>query len=62
MDEKPVSSALAEISRRRVLAAGALGVASLVLPFAAGRAAGASGPIFVYVGSYTKNSARRRQQ
>ena len=55
MDEKPVSSALAEISRRRVLAAGALGVASLVLPFAAGRAAGASGPIFVYVGSYTKN-------
>ena len=55
MDEKPVNSAPPEISRRRVLAAGALGVASLMLPVAAGRAVGASGPIFVYVGSYTKN-------
>ena len=55
MDEEPVNSALPEISRRRVLAAGALGVAGLVLPIAAGRAAGASGPMFVYVGSYTKN-------
>ena len=55
MDEEPVNSALPEISRRRVLAAGALGVARLVLPIAAGRAAGASGPMFVYVGSYTKN-------
>ena len=48
MDERKVSSAIAEISRRRVLAAGALGVASLVLPSAAGRAAEASGPMFVY--------------
>ena len=55
MDENEVNSALPEVSRRRVLAAGALGVASLVLPVAAGRAAGASGPMFVYVGSYTKN-------
>jgi 6-phosphogluconolactonase (cycloisomerase 2 family) len=55
MDEKPVNSALSEISRRRVLAAGALCVASLALPIAVGRAADASGPMFVYVGSYTKN-------
>jgi 6-phosphogluconolactonase len=55
MDAKPLNSALREISRRRVLTAGALGVASLVLPVAAGRAVGASGPMFVYVGSYTKN-------
>jgi 6-phosphogluconolactonase (cycloisomerase 2 family) len=55
MDAKPLNSALPEISRRRVLAAGALGVVSLVLPVAAGRALGASGPMFVYVGSYTKN-------
>jgi 6-phosphogluconolactonase len=55
MDEKEVNSALPEISRRRVLAAGALGVASLALPIAVGRAADASGLMFVYVGSYTKN-------
>jgi 6-phosphogluconolactonase (cycloisomerase 2 family) len=55
MDEKQFNSALIEMSRRRVLAAGALGVASLVLPIGVGRAADASGPIFVYVGSYTKN-------
>jgi 6-phosphogluconolactonase len=55
MREKTVSSALPEVSRRRALAAGALGVATLVLPFAVGRAADTSGPIFVYVGSYTKN-------
>jgi 6-phosphogluconolactonase len=55
MDAKPLDSALREISRRRVLTAGALGVASLVLPVAAGQAVGASGPMFVYVGSYTKN-------
>ena len=44
-----------EISRRHAMSAGALGVASLMLPVAAGRAAGSSGPMFVYVGSYTKN-------
>ena len=55
MDERPVNSALAEISRRRVLAAGGLGVASLVFPVAVGRAADTSVPMFVYVGSYTKN-------
>jgi 6-phosphogluconolactonase len=55
MDKKSVNSALPVISRRLVLAAGALGVANLVLPVAAGRAAGAFGPMFVYVGSYTKN-------
>ena len=38
-----------------MLAAGALGVASLVFPVAVGRAADTSGPMFVYVGSYTKD-------
>ena len=55
MDEKPVNSVLPEVSRRRVLAVGALGVASLVFPVAGGRAADTSAPMFVYVGSYTKN-------
>ena len=55
MDEKSVNSALPEISRRCVLVAGALGIASSVLPIAVGRAADASGAIFVYVGSYTKD-------
>ncbi len=55
MDAKPLNSTLRETSRRRVLTAGALGVASLVLPVAAGRVVGAAGPMFVYVGSYTKN-------
>ena len=55
MDEKPVNPALAEISRRRVLAAGGLGIASVVFPVAVGRAADKAGPMFVYVGSYTKN-------
>ncbi len=55
MNEKQVNSALAEISRRRVLAAGALGAAGLVLPIAVGGAAEPSGLMFVYVGSYTKN-------
>jgi len=55
MDEKQqVNAAPAEISRRRVLAAGALGVVGLVLPIAVGQAADASG-LFVYVGSYTKD-------
>ena len=55
MDEHEVKSALPKFSRRGVLAAGALGVAGLVLPVAAGRAADTSGLMFVYVGSYTKN-------
>ena len=55
MTEKPVYSALFEISRRHVLAAGAVGVACLALPIAVGHAADTSGPMFVYVGSYTKN-------
>ena len=55
MDEKPVNPALAEISRRRVLAAGGLAITSLVFPVAVGRAADTAGPMFVYVGSYTKN-------
>jgi 6-phosphogluconolactonase len=55
MDEKPVDPALAEISRRRVLAAGGLGITSLVFPVGVGRAADTAGPMFVYVGSYTKN-------
>jgi 6-phosphogluconolactonase len=55
MHEKTVNSALPEVSRRRALAAGALGVATLVLSVAVGRAADTSGPMFVYVGSYTKN-------
>jgi 6-phosphogluconolactonase (cycloisomerase 2 family) len=55
MHEKTVSSAQPEISRRRALAGGALGVATLVFPVAVCRAADTSGPMFVYVGSYTKN-------
>jgi 6-phosphogluconolactonase len=55
MHEKTVNPALPEVSRRRALAAGALGVATLVFPVAVGRAADTSGPMFVYVGSYTKN-------
>ena len=55
MSEKPVNPVPAEITRRHMLAAGALGVASLVFPIAVGRAANTSGPMFVYVGSYTKN-------
>ena len=55
MHKKTVSSALPEVSRRRALAAGALGVATLVFPVAVGRAAETSVPMFVYVGSYTKN-------
>jgi 6-phosphogluconolactonase (cycloisomerase 2 family) len=55
MHEKTASSALPEVSRRRALAAVALGVATMVFPGAVGRAADTSGPIFVYVGSYTKN-------
>jgi len=55
MEEKPANPAPAEISRRRVLTAGAVGVASLVLPIAVGHAADTSGPMFAYVGSYTKN-------
>jgi 6-phosphogluconolactonase len=55
MDEGSVDSMPSEISRRHALTAGALGVASLVLPVAAGQAAGGSGPMFVYVGSYTKD-------
>ena len=55
MSEKPVNPAPPEITRRHMLAAGAIGVASLVFPVAVGRAAEKSGPMFVYVGSYTKN-------
>ena len=55
MDQKPVNPALGEISRRRVLAAGGLGIASVVFPVAVGRAADTAEPMFVYVGSYTKN-------
>src|SRR5215469_16606683 len=55
MDEKPVNPAPAEISRRHLLAAGGLGIASLIFPVGVGRAADISGPMFVYVGSYTKN-------
>jgi 6-phosphogluconolactonase (cycloisomerase 2 family) len=55
LSEKPVDPAPPEITRRKMLAAGALGIASLVFPVAVGRAADTSGPIFVYVGSYTKN-------
>ena len=51
MHEKTVNPALPEVSRRRALAAGALGVATLVFPVAVGRAADTSGPMFVYVGS-----------
>jgi 6-phosphogluconolactonase len=55
MHKKTVRSALPEVNRRRALAAGAFGVATLVFPVALGRAADTSGPVFIYVGSYTKN-------
>jgi 6-phosphogluconolactonase (cycloisomerase 2 family) len=55
MSEKSVNPAPPEITRRHMLAACAIGVASLVSPVAVGRAAEKSGPMFVYVGSYTKN-------
>jgi hypothetical protein len=55
MHEKPVNPGLPEVGRRQVLACGALGVASLAFPAAVGQAADTSGPMFVYVGSYTKN-------
>jgi len=55
MDGKTIYSGKPEISRRRVITAGALGITSLVFPVGLGRAADASGPMFVYVGSYTKN-------
>jgi 6-phosphogluconolactonase (cycloisomerase 2 family) len=55
MEHRQANSVLPEIGRRSVLAAGALGVAGLLLPIAVGRAADPSGPMFVYVGSYTKN-------
>ena len=55
MSEKPVNPSPPKITRRRTLAAGALGVASLVFSVAVGRAADRSGPMFVYVGSYTKD-------
>jgi 6-phosphogluconolactonase len=54
MDKKPINFAAPEISRRHVMA-GALGFASLALPMALGQAADTSRPMFVYVGSYTKN-------
>jgi 6-phosphogluconolactonase len=54
MDGKPINSGRPEISRR-VMVAGALGITSLVFPVGLDRAADASGPLFVYVGSYTKN-------
>jgi 6-phosphogluconolactonase len=55
MVERRVRSAPSEISRRDALCAGALGVASMMLPAGAAQAAGSSGPTFVYVGSYTNN-------
>ena len=55
MVEKQVDSAPPEIGRREALCAGALSVASLMLPVATAQAGGSSGPIFVYVGSYTKD-------
>jgi 6-phosphogluconolactonase len=55
MNVKTRNSAQPGIGRRRALAAAVLGVASLVLPIAVPNAMGASEPVFVYVGSYTKD-------
>jgi hypothetical protein len=55
MNDRPTTSALPEIRRRHVLAAGAFSLAGLVFPAVIGRAADTSGSMFVYVGSYTKN-------
>lgn len=44
-----------EISRCHTLVAGAVRVAGIVMPVATGRAVGASGLMYVYVGSYTKD-------
>jgi 6-phosphogluconolactonase len=55
MVERRIRSARCEIGRRDALCAGALGIASMMLPAGAAQAAGSSGPTFVYVGSYTKD-------
>jgi 6-phosphogluconolactonase len=55
MNVKTRNSARPGIGRRRALAAAVLGVASLVLPIAVPNAMDASEPVFVYVGSYTKD-------
>jgi len=44
-----------EICRRQALVSATAGVARIVMPIAAGPAVGTSGPMFVYVGSYTKD-------
>jgi 6-phosphogluconolactonase (cycloisomerase 2 family) len=53
MDAKRPISAACHVERRKVLAAGVAGAALLTLPSAAPRAA--DKPIYVYVGSYTKD-------
>ena len=55
MHTNDANFALLKISRRRLLAAGGLGAVLLALPIAAIRAADAGKPIYVYVGSYTKD-------
>jgi 6-phosphogluconolactonase len=55
MVERRIRSAWSEIGRRDAVCAGVLGIASMMLPAAAARAAGSPGPTFVYVGSYTKD-------
>ena len=55
MDGKGKILAASRIERRRAFAAGFAGAALLVLPNTEPRAADAGKPIYMYVGSYTKN-------
>src|SRR4051794_28258545 len=55
MNEKNSGPAKIEIGRRALLAVGAAGIATLALPAGPAAAADASAPVFVYVGSYTKD-------
>jgi len=55
MEPTLINSARLAIGRREALIAGGLGVIGLTLSLGAAAAAGGAAPIFVYVGSYTKD-------
>jgi 6-phosphogluconolactonase (cycloisomerase 2 family) len=55
MKDDPSNFATLQIGRRHLMATGAAGVATAMLPAGMVRAAGTSGPMFVYVGSYTND-------
>jgi len=55
MTDRPSGIVNPELRRRHMVVIGAAGAASLLLPAEISEAAGTSGSIFVYVGSYTKD-------